>query len=549
MAYQVLARKWRPTKFEEVIGQDHIIKSIKNAVLKNKVGHAYLLTGTRGVGKTTIARILAKVLRCENLGPEATPCDECSSCQDFSGDASMNILEIDGASNNGIDNIRELIANVQYLPTSGSKKIYIIDEVHMVTTSAFNALLKTLEEPPAHVIFIFATTEPDKLMGTVLSRCQRFDLRQMKLGDLVSFINKIAAAENIKFENKSLVELICRQGNGSVRDTLSILDQILSYSLDNFVTEEIVASSLGIAKASALADLALSMFSGDVALCSKIYRTLIYENVAIKNIVSQLLDFIFDCIEALKNNKRSSHHLDLSLAELYWIYETISRDSVWATTTISSVNVVEIILQKITLRRTFFNKTISVEKKNSDPLPSITVDRSPAIEDRPPLELSLVKEEARNSPLEKNWEGFLHYLAAISPVSVANLEQGNITKISNLANSALPLEIELSFGEAEQVFYEHLQEKSVQEKLIEHLSEYFSKNKSNLKLEFKLINAHERERTNFQSRMEQKLEDEEKNAENWRQELLNDEIILSAEKLFNSKIDKVVINKQQELKK
>ncbi|HLE09713.1 MAG: DNA polymerase III, subunit gamma and tau [Bdellovibrionales bacterium RIFOXYD12_FULL_39_22] len=549
MAYQVLARKWRPTKFEEVIGQDHIIKSIKNAVLKNKVGHAYLLTGTRGVGKTTIARILAKVLRCENLGPEATPCDKCSSCQDFSGDASMNILEIDGASNNGIDNIRELIANVQYLPTSGSKKIYIIDEVHMVTTSAFNALLKTLEEPPAHVIFIFATTEPDKLMGTVLSRCQRFDLRQMKLGDLVSFINKIAAAENIKFENKSLVELICRQGNGSVRDTLSILDQILSYSLDNFVTEEIVASSLGIAKASALADLALSMFSGDVALCSKIYRTLIYENVAIKNIVSQLLDFIFDCIEALKNNKRSSHHLDLSLAELYWIYETISRDSVWATTTISSVNVVEIILQKITLRRTFFNKTISVEKKNSDPLPSITVDRSPAIEDRPPLELSLVKEEARNSPLEKNWEGFLHYLAAISPVSVANLEQGNITKISNLANSALPLEIELSFGEAEQVFYEHLQEKSVQEKLIEHLSEYFSKNKSNLKLEFKLINAHERERTNFQSRMEQKLEDEEKNAENWRQELLNDEIILSAEKLFNSKIDKVVINKQQELKK
>jgi DNA polymerase-3 subunit gamma/tau len=178
--YQVLARKWRPKKFNDVIGQEHITKTLVNSIEKNKVAHAYLFTGTRGVGKTTIARIFAKSLRCENRLEDFNPCGECNSCKSIDSSNSLDYVEIDGASNNSVDNIRELIENVNYLPSSGKYKVYVIDEVHMLSNSAFNALLKTLEEPPAHVVFIFATTDPHKLLGTVLSRCQRFDFKVCK---------------------------------------------------------------------------------------------------------------------------------------------------------------------------------------------------------------------------------------------------------------------------------------------------------------------------------------------------------------------------------
>jgi len=177
MAYQVLARKWRPQKFSEVAGQAHIVRALQNAVSSKKIAHAYLLTGTRGIGKTTIARLFAKAINCTDFDKTKEPCEVCESCRGMQEDSSIDYLEIDGASNNSVDDIRSLVENVQYLPTSGQYKIYVIDEVHMLSNAAFNALLKTLEEPPKHVVFIFATTDPDKLLKTVLSRCQRLDFK------------------------------------------------------------------------------------------------------------------------------------------------------------------------------------------------------------------------------------------------------------------------------------------------------------------------------------------------------------------------------------
>ena len=203
MSYLVLARKWRPQRFEEVIGQKHVVKTLQNAIESNRIAHAFLFAGQRGVGKTSVARILSKALNCHE-GPTPHPCGTCTSCKEITGGNSMDVLEIDGASNTGVDDVRELRESVKYVPSRSRYKIYIIDEVHMLSNSAFNALLKTLEEPPAHVIFMFATTEPHKIPTTVLSRCQRFDLRRISLEALVEQLGKITAQEQITISGQGL---------------------------------------------------------------------------------------------------------------------------------------------------------------------------------------------------------------------------------------------------------------------------------------------------------------------------------------------------------
>ncbi|MCI0527483.1 MAG: DNA polymerase III subunit gamma/tau, partial [Nitrospira sp.] len=197
MAYQVLARKWRPQVFEEVIGQIHIARALQNAVKVRKIAHAYLFSGPRGVGKTTMARILAKALNCME-GPTPTPCNRCAPCQEITGGQSVDVLEIDGASNTGVDDVRELRETVKYVPFQGKYKVYIIDEVHMLSNPAFNALLKTLEEPPVHMVFIFATTEPHKIPSTIRSRCQHFQFKRISRRDMVDRLNHIAVQEAIK---------------------------------------------------------------------------------------------------------------------------------------------------------------------------------------------------------------------------------------------------------------------------------------------------------------------------------------------------------------
>ncbi|MCX6171203.1 MAG: DNA polymerase III subunit gamma/tau [Ignavibacteriales bacterium] len=229
--FVVTARKWRPQTFEDVVGQEHITTTLKNAILNNRVAHSYLFAGPRGVGKTTTARILAKVLNCTN-SKDGEPCNQCEMCLSFANSQSLDIIEIDGASNRRIEEIRTLRESVKYAPTKGSYKVYIIDEVHMLTTESFNALLKTLEEPPEHTVFIFATTDVHKVPLTIISRCQRFDFRRIEMSVMKKLLSQIAAAENITIDDLSLT-LISKKADGALRDAQSLFDQVISFSGNN----------------------------------------------------------------------------------------------------------------------------------------------------------------------------------------------------------------------------------------------------------------------------------------------------------------------------
>ncbi|WP_034210516.1 DNA polymerase III subunit gamma/tau, partial [Arenimonas metalli] len=242
MSYLVLARKWRPRRFSELVGQEHVVRALSNALETGKVHHAFLFTGTRGVGKTTIARIFAKSLNCER-GTSAEPCGECAACRDIDAGRYVDLLEIDAASNTGVDDVRELIDNAQYMPSRGKTKVYLIDEVHMLSKSAFNALLKTLEEPPEHVKFLLATTDPQKLPVTVLSRCLQFNLRRLDEAQIGGQITRILAAEGIPAE-AGAIALLARAADGSLRDGLSLLDQAIAYT-GGQLGEEAVNAMLG----------------------------------------------------------------------------------------------------------------------------------------------------------------------------------------------------------------------------------------------------------------------------------------------------------------
>ena len=262
MSYLVLARKWRPQTFDDIVGQEHVSRTLMNAIRSNRVAHAFLFTGVRGVGKTTAARILAKALNCVQ-GPTPTPCNACVNCQEITAGNAVDVLEIDGASNTGVDDVREIIENVRYQPAKSRFKIYIIDEVHMLSTSAFNALLKTLEEPPAHVKFIFATTDPHKVPHTIHSRCQRYDFKRIPLRAVVERLAHITATEGIAISERTLF-LLAREGEGSMRDAQSLLDQVIAFA-GNTVRDEDVTTAVGLADRKALYAIAEAVVARDPA--------------------------------------------------------------------------------------------------------------------------------------------------------------------------------------------------------------------------------------------------------------------------------------------
>lgn len=243
MSYTALYRKFRPTEFDEVKGQDHIVTTLKNQIKTDRIGHAYLFTGTRGTGKTTIAKIMAKAVNCENP-TDGSPCNECAVCSNINDNTSINVRELDAASNNGVDSIRQIIEEVEYPPTEGKYKVYIIDEVHMLSTGAFNALLKTLEEPPSYVIFILATTEVAKIPITILSRCQRYDFKRITIDTIAKRLRELCDKEGITAEDKA-INYIAKVADGSMRDALSLLDQCIAFYLGEDLTFDNVLSCLG----------------------------------------------------------------------------------------------------------------------------------------------------------------------------------------------------------------------------------------------------------------------------------------------------------------
>jgi len=285
--YQVLARKWRPQQFDDVVGQEHVTTTLKNAIEQKRLAHAYLFVGPRGIGKTSTARIFAKALNCVK-GPTATPCDKCDNCLEITEGRSLDVLEIDGASNNGVEQVRELRDTVRYAPARGKFKIYIIDEVHMLTTQAFNALLKTLEEPPAHVKFIFATTEPQKVLPTILSRCQRFDLRRIPANLIVKHLKEIAKKEKVTIDDEALAA-IARGAEGGLRDAESTLDQLIAFC-GNKIAEADVLSVFGLVAQDRIAALTDAILDGQTTKALQVLKDLDDAGKDLQRLAADLLD-------------------------------------------------------------------------------------------------------------------------------------------------------------------------------------------------------------------------------------------------------------------
>lgn len=287
MSYQVLALKYRPQTFDEVVGQPHVTRTLKNAITADRVAHAILFTGPRGTGKTTIARILAKAMNCRT-GPTPIPCNTCKTCRDIIEGHCSDVFEIDGASNNSVDQIRDLRENVTYMPATAPYKIYIIDEVHMLSTAAFNALLKTLEEPPDHVMFIFATTEVHKIPATILSRCQRHDLGRILLEQISNHLEKLCTREGFTIQKESL-DLISLEADGSIRDGLSLLDRILSACPDKTIDHAKVIANLGVMDRTLMHDISSAVFLKDGAALINIIETVSDSGLDLKRFFSNII--------------------------------------------------------------------------------------------------------------------------------------------------------------------------------------------------------------------------------------------------------------------
>ncbi|MSS64556.1 DNA polymerase III subunit gamma/tau [Velocimicrobium porci] len=292
MSYTALYRKFRPKGFEDVKGQEHIVTTLKNQIEADRIGHAYLFCGTRGTGKTTVAKILAKAVNCEHP-IDGSPCNECKICQSINNQTSMNVIEIDAASNNGVDNIREIVEEVQYSPTEGKYKVYIIDEVHMLSTGAFNALLKTLEEPPSYVIFILATTEVHKIPITILSRCQRYDFKRISIDVIADRLKELVQKENVTAEEKA-IRYVAKAADGSMRDALSLLDQCIAFYLGQELTYDRVLEVLGAVDTEIFGQMFQYINTGQVVPALELLERLVMEG-------RELSQFIIDFTWYLRN--------------------------------------------------------------------------------------------------------------------------------------------------------------------------------------------------------------------------------------------------------
>lgn len=492
MSYLVLARKWRPQNFDEVVGQPHVTKTLQNAIRSNRVAHAYLFTGARGVGKTSVARILAKSINCEGAG-DSPPCNGCSNCREITQGNSVDVLEIDGASNRGIDSIRELRETVRYRPAKSRRKIYIIDEVHMLTTEAFNALLKTLEEPPDHVLFIFATTEPQKILSTILSRCQRFDFRRIATGEIVKHLKNIADEEQTQVSDNVLYA-VAREADGSMRDAQSLLEQLLAFSADGLADEEIL-DVLGVVDRRSVHRIGRAILDGDASSCLEVVSDLYRRGIDSRRFCQQLCDhfrnLLFWAIKKTDDvpnmdlpqeesqllreevQKTSSESLYLFFQMLLKGEEEIRRSSMPRISLemllvrlaqMPRLESMEVLLEKLGALEARLQDGGDVEVASTQnvkcaeeasarinyseepPPPDDSFFREP----EPPMDTSIIAEAPTPEPSEpadalSRWESFLRWLQAKDPVLQAKLTH---SQVSSVADGAVELEVPEVFEDA-----------------------------------------------------------------------------------------------------
>ena len=421
--FQVIARKWRPVSFNDVVAQDHIITTLKNAILHNRIAHAYLFTGSRGVGKTSTARIFARALNCVN-GPTADPCGVCQMCEEIIQGNCMDVMEIDGASNRGIDQIRELRESVKFVPSQGTFKIYIIDEVHMLTKEAFNALLKTLEEPPSHVVFIFATTEPHRMLPTILSRCQRFDFRRINQAQIAFQLKKIAEADNLIVDQK-VIDAIAKAGDGSMRDAQSMFDQIISFSGEKIAFDQ-VSQILGVYDIDFFTKLVEHAYNKDISSGISAINRIIREGQDVNHVLDGLLNHyrhlllirlleekndVLECTEEeLKIYKDQSQLY--SPTELEYAIELISDTASKMRFALSKQTSMELLFLKLSRLKSVISidqaltTLAEIESKissspqdvrqmlsNISPSPSLPSKPEPVKQETPPAENTIIKDK------------------------------------------------------------------------------------------------------------------------------------------------------------
>lgn len=533
MSYQVLARKWRPKRFEDVIGQEHVTRSLQNALRAEKMAHAYLFTGTRGVGKTSIARLFAKAVRCETRGTDMNPCGTCVSCLDIEQGNSLDYQEIDGASHNSVENIRDLIENVRYLPARGKFKLYVIDEVHMLSSSAFNALLKTLEEPPEHVIFVFATTDAHKLLGTVLSRCHRFDFKNVNTDVLIGHINKVASAEKISFSDPTLIERLAEYGKGSVRDTLSLFDQVLSLAGHQSISEENFFQALGLARTGSLSQLIGLILQEKPLEASQVFQGLLAENIDLKRIIDQLLDSFYKIIQKIDEpNFIYSHNLlpkeslkGISYAEIFWIYESFTKDCQWALLSPAPEKVVDLVVQKLARRRQILRPDHALIQSSAGSNETAE-KKTKIVKNFIPLTLEEFTRSLEDAPTIK-----------------ANLELGDFVEKPKMIEEKLNLVI--GFPEDETMPIDYLKDPEVMAKLKLKASEFYKVTQENLVIKMIAVEKEESETLGFSSISQRVEEKTNLEVESKRNQILNDPYIKEAEKLFNTKVDKIILKESK----
>ncbi len=486
MSYQVLARKYRPLRFSDVIGQSHIVTTLQNALTQDRIHHAYLFTGARGIGKTTIARILAKSLNCEKRdGVE--PCGSCQTCMDITSGASMDVQEIDGASNTSVDDVREIRERIKYLPSSGKYKIYIIDEVHMLSNSAFNALLKTLEEPPSHVIFIFATTEVHKIPATILSRCQRYDFRRIPKQEIIDALMGIAAKEHIAVE-ESVLRFLAHESTGSMRDAQSLFDQAIAFGGDNVSLEQ-VGDMLGTWDRVRLFELVSAIIQQN-PMAAILHLGQAYDCGAdLNRLASAILELLHHLI-MLKEDEQAGTHLDIvddECTELMALSQLVTPEQLqrmfhsWyqVVESVSRSGLPKMLLEVGLIRLCHIGPIESIESLIDEvrqlgvslkvaAVPDISVSTQNISQEKQPAQFEAVEQ---NTVIPDNandrWDEFVAWVSAKKPQVASLLQNGIFMGIEGT-------QVRLTYSNP--LYADMMQETDRQDVLNQLLSEFFKKN-------------------------------------------------------------------------